>query len=387
MKSVIPKVNIYIKTIFICIDWFHPAYKAGGPVQSVANLVAQYDHKDVEFRIFTSAADLDGTVNEGVQFDAWNRYNGNTMVWYASTNRRSLEAMKREINNCGADILFIVGVFSWYFKQVHLALYKVPVKIISARGMLHPGALSQKSLKKKIYLAFWKMAGITHRYFFHATDMQEKGFIQQVFGKKAKVFVAGNFPHVFTLQPATHKSAGSLQMVSIALISSMKNISIVLDALQQCSSRIVYDIYGPVKDEAYWQQCLEKIKELPANIRVTYKGDIIPTKIEQVLTNYEIFILPSKSENFGHAIYEALSAGKPVITSHHTPFNNLSDHKAGQNVSVQSVPEITAAIDFFAAMAQDEFSDWNIGANNYAIKQIDTNKIKVQYDEMFGVGG
>lgn len=375
-----------MKTIFVCIDWFHPAYKAGGPVQSIVNLVEQYSDRNVQFRIFTSNKDLDGTVNEGVPFDQWHQYNPRTMVWYASDNKKALHAIKAQIRDCKPDILFIVGVFSWYFKQLHLAVYRVPVKIISARGMLHPGALSQKSAKKKIYLALCKMAGIRRRYLFHATDIEEKAFIRDAFGKKVRTYVAGNFPHVFKLQPANNKRAGSLLMVSIALISSMKNILLVLEALQHSNGDIVYDIYGPVKDEAYWQQCVEKIRTLPPNITVRYKGDIVPSMVEETLGKYEVFVLPSKSENFGHAIYEALSAGKPVITSHHTPFNNLEQSKAGKNVSLQNEREIAAAIDFFAAMPSDEFNKWNLGSSQYARDKIDVNNIKAQYDRMFGVG-
>ena len=372
-------------TIFICIDWFHPAYKAGGPVQSIANMVAQYQKEGVQFRIFTSNEDLDGSVNQSVPFDRWIDYNESTQVWYASPKLHTMQVMKREIKNSNAGILFIVGVFSWYFEQLPLFFGKGLVKIVSARGMLHPGGLSQKPLKKKIFLALWNMAGISRRYLFHATDTAEKGFIQQAFGKTSRVFVAGNFPHVFRFQPATKKISGSLQLVSIALLSRMKNIALVLEALQHSQHQISYDIYGPIKDEPYWEQCLEIIKMLPANITVMHKGDVVPTKIESVLTNYEVFILPSKSENFGHALYEALSAGKPVITSHYTPFNNLQIQKAGQNVSVQNVTEITAAIDRFAAMPASEFAAWNTGANKYAAGHLDVEVVKGEYDEMFNL--
>lgn len=370
-------------TIFICIDWFHPAYKAGGPVQSIANLVEQYGLGQVNFKIFCSATDLDGTVNKGVPLDEWCNYNPYTQVWYASKQRRSVALMKREIKHSNADVLFIIGVYSWYFNIVPFLFGKSPVKIISARGMLHAGALSQKSFKKKIFLALWKMSGLQRRCYFHATDEQEKGFIRQVFGKKAVVFIAGNFPRVFALQPLPQKRAGLLKMVSIAVISSMKNIVLVLEALQKCQRQITYDIYGPVKEEAYWRQCQAIIKMLPENISVSYKGDVVPTKIEETLKGYELFILPSKSENFGHAIYEALSAGKPVITSHHTPFNDLYNQHAGMNVAVENKNEMAKAIDFFASLPPEEFEGWNKGARCFALKRIDMDKLKTQYDQMF----
>ncbi len=249
--------------------------------------------------------------------------------------------------------------------------------------MLHPGALSQKSFKKKLYLALWKMAGLHRRYDFHATDAREQQFILQAFGEQARVFIAGNFPRVFNFQQAAQKETGKLRLVSVALISPMKNILLVLEALHFCTAEISYDIYGPIKDGFYWQLCRDKIKMLPANITVCHHGDVLPSKIEAVLNNYEVFILPSKSENFGHAIYEALSAGKPVITSNHTPFNNLQSNHAGENISTKNISEITTAINFFAAMSAAEFKSWNEGAKSYASRQVDFNELKVQNDNMF----
>ena len=70
--------------------------------------------------------------------------------------------------------------------------------------------------------------------------------------------------------------------------------------------------------------------------------------MKEVLQAAQVFILPSKSGNFGHAIYEALSGGRPVITSHHTPCNELQESKAGINVSIDYSIEMSEAIHFFA---------------------------------------
>jgi glycosyltransferase involved in cell wall biosynthesis len=105
--------------------------------------------------------------------------------------------------------------------------------------------------------------------------------------------------------------------------------------------------------------------------------------VEKSLQLYDLFILPSKSENFGHSIFEALSAGKPVITSHFTPFNDLNNHCAGANVSVDNISEMTKSINFFAAMSQEEFIKWNIGARQYASTRIDKQALNHQYDQLF----
>jgi glycosyltransferase involved in cell wall biosynthesis len=368
-------------TIFICIDWFHPAYKAGGPVQSVANLVNNYGDGKVIFKIYCSNADIDGSIHPGIAFDEWVNYNAHTMVWYASG--KSVGGMRQAIKGARADAIFVIGIYSWYFNLLPLLLAKAPLKIISVRGMLHAGALSQKSVKKKWYLALLQLAGVQRRFVFHATDAEEKRFIQAALGRQARVFIAGNFPRRFDFQPALFKKPGLLKLVSIALISPMKNIALVLTALQHCVHEVQYAIYGPVKDQRYWEECLKKISLLPANIKVVYMQEVEPVKLADALMTSELFILPSKSENFGHAIIEALSAGKPVITSHNTPFNELEENWAGKNVSVEELAEMTAAIDFFAAMTVDEFAKWNRGASQYAAGRMDLDALKAQYDWMF----
>lgn len=376
-----------MKIIFIAIDWFHPAYKAGGPVQSVANLVQQYQQPHTRFKILCSNTDLDGIELKGVAFDCWTTYNEYTQVWYASKKSRLVKTVRNEIKQSGAKVLFIIGIYSWYFNIVPLLFGHAKMKILSARGMLHPGALSQKPFKKRLYLAVLKLLRVQHRIHFHATDEQEALFIQRAFGKRVKTFIAGNFPRVLSMQPATKKSAGLLRMASIALISPMKNIALVLESLKHCTQQITYDIYGPVKDKNYWQESVALIQQLPSNISVDYKGAIEPAVTEATLGLYDIFILPSKSENFGHAIFEALSAGKPVITSNFTPFNNLAIQKAGKNASIENTKEIAAAIDFFAAMDLQELTTWNAGAKEYANKQIDITELRKQYDRMFGGEG
>ena len=50
------------------------------------------------------------------------------------------------------------------------------------------------------------------------------------------------------------------------------------------------------------------------------------------LSKHDLFVFPSLSENFGHVIFESLSAGTPVITSVHTPW------KTNDSKSLVSLP-------------------------------------------------
>lgn len=350
-------------------------------MQSIANLVENYT-EGLTYKIFCSNRDVDGTILP-VETDQWVKHNINTQVWYSSKKTQYISILQSELSTYPDNILYINGIYSWNFNLLPLLLCRSPLKIISVRGMLHPGALSQKKVKKNLYLFVLKLLRVHRKHQFHASNNDEKGYIEDVFGRQTKINVAANFPRRFLRDPGTGKTAGSLKLVSIALISPMKNHLQVLDALHDCSKDIEYHIYGAVKDPAYWKQCENSIETLPPNIKVIFHGDIAPAKVEQALSDAHVFILPSKSENFGHAIFEALSAGKPVITSHNTPWNELKRSKAGVNVDPQDKDNLCLTIKFFAAMDKDTYNRWSNAAHDYSVTAIDINTIKDQYRRMF----
>jgi glycosyltransferase involved in cell wall biosynthesis len=371
-----------MSVIFITIPWFSPAYKAGGPIQSIANMVNELQ-EGYEFYIFCGDTDLDGIALANIVTGEWINYNAYTKIWYAPKADRS-NILTEEVKKIQPDILYSVGMFSWYFTMVPMLFCKEVKKILSVRGMLHPGALSQKKIKKQWFLEFFKLCGLHKKIIFHATDETEKTFVENAFGEDVTIKVAGNFPRLFSSKKANDKKAGTLQLITVALISPMKNIGTVLEALEHCKAAIEYTIYGPIKDGAYWQQCLLQIKRLPANCKVRYNGDVQPQLVQEVLQTGNVFILPSKSENFGHAIIEALSAGLPVISSHAIPWQQLEDQQAGINTDATAAA-LSKAIDFFAAMETGEFEKWSAGATAYAINAIDVNVIKNEYNQLFAV--
>lgn len=363
--------------IQIFIDWFLPAYKAGGPVQTIANLVAQ-PVDGVEYKVVCSNKDVDGTTIE-VAADQWLPWNPWTDVYYAS--RRG----PKELLGTEADVLFINGIYSFRFNLLPLLLSRAKRTVVSVRGMVLPGALSQKKWKKKVYLALWRVLGLHRKAAFHACNAEERAAIEAVFGREVTIHVAANYPRVFKQQAFPEKKRGELRLVSVALISPMKNILPVLQALQTVPDTVAYHLYGGVKDAGYWQQCQEQVKRLPANITVFYHGDVPPGKVEEALASGQVFVLPSRSENFGHALFEALSAGKPLITSRQTPWNLLAEARAGLNVDPGDKAALSGAIRFFAAMADDELKAWSDGAKAYADAAVDVETIRQEHQRMFGL--
>lgn len=370
-----------MRKIFISIPWFLPAFRAGGPVQSIANLTRHFTG-DLHYFIYTSDTDLNGAALENITIGEWVPFNEHTHVWYANPGTVSDDLVK-QVERIKPDVLFIVGMYSWHFNIVPVMYCKAPRKIISARGMLHPAALRQRAWKKKLFLKAFRLLEYQHKVHFHATDEQESRYIEKTMGNGVNIFIANNFPNLYVPEELPHKSPGHICLVSVGIVNAMKNYLFVLQALSKLTFHVEYEIYGPIGDEEYWHECKDKIKLLPANISVKFKREIAPERVGQVLRDGHVFILPSKSENFGHAIYEALSAGRPVITSKYTPWNGLKAAKAGFNVDIDMVDEACKAISYFADLDHAGMEEWGRGAVAYARNALDVEKITNDYEVMF----
>ncbi len=57
---------------------------------------------------------------------------------------------------------------------------------------------------------------------------------------------------------------------------------------------------------------------------VTFPGPLYGEEKAKALAEADLFILPSRTENFGIAVAEALGAGLPVITTKGTPWSEIA---------------------------------------------------------------
>ena len=163
----------------------------------------------------------------------------------------------------------------------------------------------------------------------------------------------------------------------------MKNIDKILLSLKLCTSKINYEIYGPIKDIKYWEYCQTIIADLPQNIKVILKGSIQPSEIDLIYLNNHVNIMPSKSENFGHSLVESLSAGKPIITSFNVPWNDLEVYNSGFNINPDDVNKIANAIEYYAKLDNIEYNKSQSNASNYIKSKININNIVNHYLTMY----
>ncbi|MBS1680696.1 MAG: glycosyltransferase family 4 protein [Bacteroidetes bacterium] len=370
-----------MKRILILYSHFPPAFKGGGPIQSLANLVELLQH-DFQIRVVCSAYDLQETqLLKGIVPDVWNSYLDNVEVFYATGSGGA--AVIDAIRVCNTDIIFINGIFLPVYNWLPLIWInkKKQRVIMSPRGMLHTGALAVKPIKKIFFLKLFKFFRLHKGILWHATDAQEREDIKKTFGENALVTVAANIPKHPVSFYREGKKVGALRMVFLSLITEKKNLHIVLEALKLLKTRIHFDIYGPVKDHYYWQKCQRLFQKQIHEI--TYRGLVNPTEVQRKLSEYDLFILPSKGENFGHAIYEALSVGTPVLLSKYTPWGDVQMKNAGVTIANYEVKSWASGINQFVEMGQEEHSIHSQGATELAKDYFNSKDFKSEYLKLF----
>ena len=73
-----------------------------------------------------------------------------------------------------------------------------------------------------------------------------------------------------------------------------------------------------------------RVSELDLDGAVHFAGTVDKNSKKWLFDKATCLVLPSVSENFGHVVVEALSAGRPVITSTGTPWKKLQEDGVGQ---------------------------------------------------------
>jgi len=161
-KKVI-KLNNKI-TILCFVNWYLPGFRAGGPIQTVANFV---EHLGEEFNIRIVCCDRDVNDNDSYQnikVDTWNIV-GKAKVFYASPKTISFNGFKKILKETPHNILYLNSVFTYGFSILPLLVRllnfnkKTPC-IIGPRGEFSKAALSMKSFKKKFFLFLSKIIGL-----------------------------------------------------------------------------------------------------------------------------------------------------------------------------------------------------------------------------------
>lgn len=377
------------RKVLLLTDWYYPGFKAGGPIQSCVNLVRKLGHK---YEFFVVAGDRDLGVSspyEAIEIGCWTKGPANENVYYVPAAKLTRSVFFQLLENVQPEVVYLNNMFSVNFALLPywwLRITGFSTRLVWApRGMLHPGALQLKSFKKKLFLTTLKLIGFPEKMVFQATSTEEYNDIRRQF-PMVPVILAENIPHSPVIVPGpVKKEPGILSLVFISRIHPKKNLMFLLKILAAGlnGSRITLDIYGDAESPAYEEECQRLVECVSANTIIRFMGSIENSRVFETLRPYHIFVLPSLGENFGHAIFEALASGKPVLISDQTPWRRLEALNAGWDIPLSVPHRFKEVLQWAVEVNQQEYDKWSVAAGKLAAQYLNEAGFEQKYKCLF----
>lgn len=369
--------------ILIIMGGFFPGEKYGGPPVSVDNFCSLMD--DYECYIVTKNHDMGEQMPYVGLREGWNDRK-NCKVLYLEDRDYGKSSFEKVILQINPDILYLQGIFqNSIIPSLQLA-QKYQIKVVLApRGELCTGAFNIKKYKKLPYISFLRITGLTKNVFFQSTSEEETEAIHKKLRiPLKKIFYLSNIPSVPSQDYIRiEKKKGSANFIFLSRIHPKKNLLGAIEYFNNISGDVIFDIYGPIEDKAYWEECESACKMLPPSVKVSYKGLAPHDCVHQIFSQYHAFIFPTYSENFGHVIAEALMVGCPVIISNQTPWNDINDTVAGWAISLKNKDMFISAIQEIIDSDRDKMLIRTLQAKLYVREKLKINEIKRNYMQVF----
>lgn len=372
--------------VLIISDYYLPSYNSFGPIRSIANLVDSIG-QHLEFFIVTCSRDLPGEPGRNPPVDRWVSSN-NASVYY--TRKITFGVLRETISESKPHLLYLNSFFAR--SAIRLLLMRkarllptIPV-LMAPRGQFAFGALNLKSLRKRIFIFLAFKLGLYDNLVWQATSKAETNDIRRVVAPNCEIYLVPNLPAkpIFVSGVRSPKVSGEVRLVFLSRVSPIKNLDFLLEVLQNIRGRrVCLDIFGSIGEKKYWNQCQPLIASLGGKVDVQYRGEIRNELVAETLATYHFFVLPTAGENFGHAIFEALGAGLPVVISDRTPWQNMETSGSGWCVPLESPDQWCSTLQRCVDMDGEDYNRLADGARCFAATWMGLSQAEVQTLDMF----
>ena len=322
------------------------AEASGGPPRSVANLCQQLSSAGISVSILT--LDTEPYFGKSITLDESAIKVHRVPCHYFRPLRLIMSPAFRSVAArliAEADVVHSHGLWLGVNRNAAaMARHLDKGHVVSPRGNLHPTCLCQSAWKKKMARRLFVDRLLANARCIHATSEDEVGHVRRLGIKTpvARIPVAVQRPELDLklLQAVFRERWPNLQGKRLLLFLSRVHPHKGIFELAQCWSQLHAShpdwhlvIAGP-DEVGCLGEARARLGAASGLEKTTVTGQVSGQDKWALLTNCELVVLPTHSENFGHVIGEALSVMKPVLTTVAAPWKSLEKYHCGWQVGV-----------------------------------------------------
>jgi glycosyltransferase involved in cell wall biosynthesis len=319
------------------VPTYLPAWRHGGPIWAVHGLCKALAARGHRVTVFTTDVHGDATLDvpraEPVALDG-------VEVWYFPVTfpRRLYHSPEMTVALAarvrGFDLVHLHSVFLAPTSAAARAAERADVPfVVSPRGMLVADLIRRHGRWRKLaWMLLAERRTLERASALHVTSALEAEEAARLGLPLPPAFVVPN-----GVDPIPEDGGPREPFVLfLGRVSWKKGLDRLIPALAHCPD-VVLKIAG--NDEEGLRPELESLaRDAGVAGRVEFLGAVEGEEKESLLRRAAVLALPSRSENFGNAVLEAMAAGCPVVV---TPEVGLADtvREAGAGLVVDGAPE------------------------------------------------
>ncbi|WP_339382181.1 glycosyltransferase [Aetokthonos hydrillicola] len=309
------------------IPVYAPAWKFGGPVLSVSQLCEGLANLGHEVEVFTSNAGLNHqpqlTLNQPVI------RNGVKVTYFTQEPGIGIhslgmeEAVKVRVKEF--DIIHVTGVWQRTSGAACKAAKSQGIPyVVSLRGALSSYSWRQKTAKKVAYYLWQERFNVTNAAAVHYTSKQELVECRwlQLPGQ-AFIVPNGLDPKFWQPAPLAAKLWRKSQnigeddfvLLNVGRLHHKKGLDLLPQALAPLRDLNWRMIFVGGDDDGTKTKLAQQFQLANLSHQVHFLERCEPQQLPAIYSAANLFVLPSRHENFGNVVVEALACGCPVLIS------------------------------------------------------------------------
>ena len=372
----------------------------GGPVNVCKNSCSALAKTGVEVTIYTTNLDYPrGILNVPLSTEI--KENGYTIKYFPVQfmpyvySFQLFRSIKNNIKNF--DIVHIHGLYRFpqFVASYYARKYQIPY-IVRPHGSLDPFLYNHKRnrIGKRIYEFLIENKNLNCASALHFTTEKEMQLVKPL-GLEAPGFIIPNgldldkFSSVYTVGNfrKKYKIGNKKIILHFGRINFVKGLDILIDSfikVSQVIDDVCLVIAGPDNDG--YQSVVEKWIDVGGiTSKVIFTGMLNGDEAWNLLTDSDIFVLPSYSESFGIAVFEAMYFELPVIISNKVKiYQEIQTANAGIVTSCNSIEVADAMIDLLNNNEECKamgVAGKNLVKDKYNWKEL-ANKLESKYQKI-----